>query len=302
MQYLDELRERRKSKTAVQQKIRMYKSRNVDFIAFFEGQDDQSFFLHFLEQELQDKDIYPIICDGKGGVLGARDFAENEYKILSGMLFFIDKDHDDFIGNIEEDAHTFITKYYSIESYFFEPSILHKFIKQHYGLSNIDPITKIVESTYFKIQAQVIHRLRSIMAHAVILRRRGVNPNLENVKFSKIFRIENGVFIKQNLFRSELEQLFCCEITISKISVRNFLKDTSDLDCRFFVRGKLLAEFFCAFFNKLDSILNHTKDISGSELSTSIQLGRRNFVNLLMHLIPMPTDFCEFLDNFRVKV
>src|SRR5690349_18429706 len=66
--------------------------------AFFEGQDDESFYVHLLHQHVPDGWRLRLYrCGNKNQVYETHNLISNKITVNNPTLFFVDKDHSDLL-------------------------------------------------------------------------------------------------------------------------------------------------------------------------------------------------------------
>ena len=102
-----------------------------DFL-FVEGDDDIPFYSAVLRNQIQKEDTYFISCGGKPNVIKMFKYLEkNNYAMSKRKYFLVDKDFTGLDNCEEIIKNKFnVTKYYSIENYFFEEQNLMKVLKE----------------------------------------------------------------------------------------------------------------------------------------------------------------------------
>src|SRR5690554_1942157 len=130
MSLLDILDEKILTPSAAYVKIlSQYKRNDNTIFCLVEGVEDNSFYKHFFEIYKEEVPIKYIICNGKQNVIDNYNDLDWEFYNKKRVLFFIDKDFDDYIGReIIADENVFVTDCYSIENYLVDEAILEKFI------------------------------------------------------------------------------------------------------------------------------------------------------------------------------
>lgn len=141
MSYLETLRKRRKIPAAVWHQVRTsLGTGKFDFYAAFEGEEDEVFYSRFLNERFPDKTFRPVICDGKGGVLALHDKVVETHGSPRNVFFFVDSDHDRFLGADNYPAQTFSTCGYSVENYIYNADTVLSGIKKHFLLNKADEL------------------------------------------------------------------------------------------------------------------------------------------------------------------
>ena len=282
MTHLDQLREWCSASKATEQKLRLYVPLDEIYaVLIVEGQEDSNLYTDAFNKVMDGKDTRVIICNGKGGVLGLRNFANVNYADASKLMFFIDRVHDDFIGLSMEDERTYVTDNYSIEWDACTEEVLFALVARHYALSTYDPVWEKVKEKFHKLMACWNSHARPIMYAMILARRAGQQLELESIYLSDICRLngstyeptgaELGVLLEKAGSRHcpSGEDLAQCEYDLSKYDIRAY------------VRGKLAVYFFCEFFQKIGEICDSPEKIDGQGLVTGVQTGKSIFFQFI---------------------
>lgn len=125
MSYLETLRQRRKTPVSAWHKLRTsLATKKFDFYIAFEGEEDEEFYSGFMAERFPGKKFRPVICDGKGGVLALHAEVVKTYGSPRSVFFFVDSDHDRFLGEDEYPAQTFSTCGYAVENYIYDRDVV----------------------------------------------------------------------------------------------------------------------------------------------------------------------------------
>jgi len=125
---------------------------NDYFYCFYEGQDDSKYYNHRIEGFCE-REVSHLSTDGKENLIKVCQILErrkNTYK-NSQLLFFIDKDYDEFIKYEDLDklrniSNLYITPSYSIENFYTTQKVFERIIKSEFHLTEIDVnFEKLVE-------------------------------------------------------------------------------------------------------------------------------------------------------------
>ena len=196
--------------------LSQYKTNDNTIFCLVEGVEDNSFYRHFFEIYKENIPVKYIVCNGKQNVIDNYNDLDWQFYDKKRILFFIDKDFDDYI-EIEtlNDENVFITDYYSIENYLVDEKILEKFITDNCLITSESVIQLAVEN--FKKQHKIfVKQLKMISAWMMYCRKNNFEVCFNDIKMSDLFKIDNdGKLIKKSLstYRSKFEYL--CDKTQS---------------------------------------------------------------------------------------
>ena len=95
---------------------------------FFEGEDDPCFYMTYLSPLLDGKEYIEYICNGRDGVIKTYDLISRDPRHTNSAMFFVDKDHTDFLNFKTPVANViFQTDYYSFENYLVCDAVFRRF-------------------------------------------------------------------------------------------------------------------------------------------------------------------------------
>ncbi|CAG9273624.1 DUF4435 domain-containing protein [Burkholderia cepacia] len=280
--------------------------------AFYEGEEDASFYaMHIINRATQ-RDLVSFICNGRAEVLKANELVLQDGRATDRALFFVDKDHTDILNPDQppHPANVFQTRSYSIENYLVSDEVFRQFWVQRLHLSILDPRLNQYLERFRAIRKNYFMRSRILMA--IVLFGRGIDGrlpvklNLNNVQLDKVVDVnfetnhcafENGAgrhfLAATNIHKSgklptshELRQIY-----------RLHLK-SRDPGC--FVRGKYELWFFwkvlIAFTRELSD--RDRARASGCKRATpSWTLSLAGCVEALASLLQCPPELALFLQS-----
>jgi hypothetical protein len=302
MTYLDQLRERRSASNATEQKLRLFVPlEEVQAVLVVEGDEDSCLYTDAFHEVVEGAHIRVIICNGKGGVLGLRDFADANFPKAVKLMFFIDRDHDDLLDLIHYDERTYVTDHYSIEWDACTEEILFSLIARHYTLSVGDPIWDVVREKFREMMGTWLNYSCPIMQAVVVARRRGEILDLEQLSLSDICRFHDVTFEHSGSGLEELLTKVGCRACPTDDELTECQKEFGGKDARSYVRGKLVVQFFCEFFRKLSEICGNPEKIDGRGLTTGVQLGKNNYFQFILGDWCAPPSLRTFLSNWESR-
>jgi len=300
MTYLEQLRERRTANKATEQKLRLFvRLAEVQAVLVVEGEEDSDLYCNAFHEVLEGASVRVIICNGKGGVLGLRDFADSSFREEVKLMFFIDRDHDDFLDLTHGDERTYVTDHYSIEWEACTEDVLFSLVARHYTLSAGDPIWDVVRERFRELMGIWIDHCKPIMVAVVAARRRGEVLDLEQLLLSDICRFDAG---RLERTASGLEVLLTKAGSANCPDDEELAQCATELcgcDARLYVRGKLVVQFFCEFFRRLGEICGNSKKIDGRDLFTGVQIGKNNYFQFILSDWTIPDSLRAFFIDWE---
>lgn len=299
MSYLETLRERRKTPISAWHKLRTSIATNkFDFYVVFEGEEDEEFYSTFLERRFPGKNFRPVICDGKGGVLALHSEVIEAYGTPQNVFFFIDSDHDRFLGEDKYPEQTFSTCGYAIENYFYDPEVVYAGIKKHFQLNLADELWGDIRAAFERDRQTFELRAKSFMSYVVALRINDQNPSLDKVDLNSIFKLEDDGLKRREidcadlLANAEVEALPLVEV----LKHARLLRDTDPSLC---FRGKLVAQFVVNFCRRLGRRFTTRKKLNGKPLKAKIEFGKKNLVSAFVDFVDEPERLSEFFQEME---
>jgi hypothetical protein len=183
----------------------VFQERDAVFL-FFEGVDDQKFYMGAIRQKLiehgqQNRVVHKYICNGKDGVLEARGLIRAGVSFQDAcLLFFIDKDFDDYLGN-DQDLRddTYCTEWYSVESYLTCEQAISVLWQDFVPFDQQELYLKLIGSFQMAHQ-RFIRSMSLITAWCIYQRLYAKKLNLSNARLARIFKIGNEGSFSKNGF------------------------------------------------------------------------------------------------------
>jgi len=301
MGFLEDLKDAANPADAYLAFIKAYPSKENKIHAFFEGEDDFSFYPQFIKAVLEND--YPIEkydCGGKAKVYELYSKVMSRVNEKIQVLFFVDKDHSDLIKeNYITSDKIYVTNYYSIENFLVTESILYSVCEEIYHIKNSDPRLELIIEKFRKELNKYYLLILPIIAWIVYTRRTGKKVNLNNVDLKKIFYFNDDLEIVRKSpekYNSRLEYLdISCNVSTPKAVWRDILsvaRELSLLQPKVHLRGKFELWFLVEFLTKLKTC----KDSSGKSLfKASTQINMGNAVEILGPRASCPASLNSFL-------
>lgn len=196
MDYADILRAESRGAHAIFHQFALARSVSADALFFFfEGEEDPTFYMPHIVPRISGRRNHVFICYGRTEVLKAHSLVHRDGRGAQLTLFFVDKDHTDFLGHPPDPLPTsvFQTDLYSIENYLTCENVFRRFWIERLHLSDLDPRYEKYLRSLQRVIRSFEDRCRLLMA--LILLGRGVDGaapiklNLNNVQLEKIFNV-----------------------------------------------------------------------------------------------------------------
>jgi hypothetical protein len=301
---------------------------------FVEALDDFEFYRKSIEFIYVDYLIKYYPKNGKKYVLSSYDILDWDIYNKSRILFFVDKDYENFLGkSSKKDRNVFVTKYYSIENYLSSTNVFKYTLEEIFKIKSdviVDELVLKFEECFKKFEEHLIV-LTSII---LIFRKNNDHMVLENLKMDDFFAIKElnlydikyrrpDVCIKTrqsnlpNFEKSLLKELKKMEYIkktgadVTKIKYKMILQNIGELreleDSKNYIRGKFHLWFFAKCHTNIHSMANQINarisainmNLPESEkhlkINTSISLNESNIFDILPMKIKFHDDVHQFI-------
>ncbi|NEQ36658.1 MAG: DUF4435 domain-containing protein [Okeania sp. SIO3I5] len=305
MNFADQLRDARNPGDVYLQFIKNDGKDEKTIHSFFEGDEDISFYSHFIEQILpKNYSSLKYVCKGKQKVyeLYKKVIAHISNKTnKSRTLFFVDKDLSDFLNeDLPKYENLYVTDYYSIENFLVIETMIRKICEDFYHITDTTQISEI--KSRFQQELKTFYRyLLPIMSWIIYLKKQGYQVNLNNLQMDKLFQLNDDLQIckKQQKNYLKILEKHCGVDTPQKcwIQIKKTVEYLKQYDAKSYIRGKYELWFFVTFINKINII----KDVHNQQLFKSkTQINEGNAIAILAPRIPFPPSLKLFLKkNFK---
>ena len=300
--YADELRSYRHTPNSLEiQLTQLIPEDDVKAILVVEGWDDSVLIIRAFNVVMSGVYAAVIVCGGKYNVLKLRQLLYSDYSSDTKTMFFVDKDHDDFMGVDNTDERTYVTEYYSIEWIICTEEVMCSLIKRYYTLSEMDEIWKVVKARYRSQVKKCLDYLRPVMQAVVVVRKKGKRPKLKKISFSDICRFKDGTVNRTANGINALLGQSGCSTNFSNDDLSQISEEFGSMDDRLYIRGKLYLQFFREFFERLNEVCDRPIKIDGSSLTTSACIGKKGFVDFVGDDWKIPSSLRDFITRWRKR-
>ncbi len=247
-----------------------YKNNQKTVHCFYEGKDNV-FYRGFINNVFYDYKYYFYSGSGKESVMKSYKNIKNNLQNWNNynknrILFFIDKDVDDFIGkSVIKDENIFETKYYSIENYLVNEDVFERILTETFEL--VDDIKINTYKSLFKENLEKFHKNTIYISSWIIYNRKeNYSSPLKKVKMNDLFLFEyaNNIielklksdYIAQEKIHEYLKEKtkMSDEICLNSSDI-NSIKDGLNSEPKLYTRGKFELWFFIEFYNTFNKKL-----------------------------------------------
>lgn len=301
MSFLDKLRSKRRQHTSVLLLFRMQYARSPDgLFVFFEGDDDELYFLPAIRRKAPaERAVFSYVCDGKSGVLDSKGEVEKLTGKKDGLLFFVDKDFDEFLGGINyDDENVFITEYYSVENYVVNEATLKTFNNLFIRLGSEE--YKELEDQFRVAHARFTNIMLPYMVLTIALKRKhGVNVNLNNVNLANLIRMNDELIpVKQPAALTRfLRACGCAGVVVPQREYRKIRNEVKDLKPKRILRGKFELWFFIKFLKAAWEALSGARLSSKRVVKVTFDPSLGNLFAVMSGNLFYPSSLDAFLDR-----
>ncbi len=313
MDYVELLRAEARGAHAVFHQFAL--ARSVDAAAlffFFEGEEDPTFYMPHIVARLSDRRHHVFICYGRSEVLKSHSLVERDGRGAQQALFFIDKDHTDFMSNADPNLpwSVFQTDLYSIENYLTCENVFRRYWIERLHLSDLDPRYAECLRSMQRVMSSFESRCRLLTA--LILLGRGIDGgssiklNLNNVQLEKIFIVTPDLgqckykpgALKHFLAATGLGAYLPKNCGVrAKAVVRNHLYGKAP---KTYIRGKYDLWVFAkalAFFTRQLSDRETARRTGAQRATPTVPLSVDAAIDSLAPLAPCPPTLIAFLNR-----
>ena len=182
--------------------LHRYDPKKKQVFAFYEGDEDSSFYSHFLNDYIDtDCELEEIVAGCKNNVLKLHREFDWERFDERQIVFFVDRDLSFWLNeNSNYGKNVFVTDGYSVENYVANEQTFRHWLLKFEGFARaskaeIDSMVLV----YKNLNAEFNMAMMSIMAKAVIAKKHDKSVVLDKYKLSRYlsFNIENDCVIYQ---------------------------------------------------------------------------------------------------------
>lgn len=255
-----------------------------------------------------------IACNGKQNVIDNYNDIDWSFYDKKRVLFFIDKDFDDYIGKeIINDNNVFVTDCYSIENYLVDEIILEKFIVDNCLITN-ESVIKLAIENFRKQHIMYVKQLKMISAWMMYCRKNSFDVSFNEIKMSDLFEIdENGILKKKSLCSYGSKFQYLCDKTNTNHFDSEGIRHYYDLINREskpnkFIRGKYELYFMFMYLKYIsEKVVNEiSKEVKEHNKSarrqdkivrpkSTIQIKEENIFQVLYNKTKVPEKLKTFI-------
>lgn len=301
MSFTDLLRKARSGRTALLHKFLTAYDPNSDRVyAFVEGGADQAFYrVHIQGYVRSQSAIYIYDCEGKRNVYDLYSTVIAKYPACRRVLFFVDKDVDDIVGQAWPlDPRVFTTEVYSVENYCVCRAAVERYFQNFVKVRRSEYDLETIKAR-LEIQMSKFHKLMlPVMAWIVAARRAGLRVVLTDVNLDELFTMRESSISRRPRRRAAVYLNRVTQVNRANVSwsqVRSVCGELQRFSGKSYVRGKFEAWFFVKFVRSAVEEINHAARAIGGSASQIVPLNEACLVQLLSEAVATPPQLDTFL-------
>lgn len=304
MTHLDLLRQSKTSKaTAFFLFLTAYLKTENHIHVFFEGNDDASFYLNFIQRFIKESDGLEVYkCGTKKAVYDTYDLVMQRAKSDAKVLFFVDKDFSDILNEQWlEASNIFVTEHYSIENYLVDEQVLvrvwHDLLHSPFDREELGTIIQLFNDKLAEFHIFML----PITAFILASKQSGNRPNLGNIKVSQLCTIDDDYRLSCKSLGDSFSMLTvrCGVVTQNEFQADGhpIVTALNAIEPKKYIRGKFELEFFVAFVNRLILNLKGTQDQRNVNIKVRVNVSAENAVEVLGPRVNIPISLQTFLQR-----
>ncbi|TPE47970.1 DUF4435 domain-containing protein [Amaricoccus solimangrovi] len=299
MNYLNTLRQRRKTPAAAWHKLRTLQETNkYDCYFICEGEEDEDFFSKCLEDNWPELNFKMIVCDGKGGVLGLADRVRADLPEAIEIAYLVDRDHDRYIGIDEYGQNVYATDHYSVESYSLDRRVVSDTIFRYLKIRKNDPLHAELLSNFDRDAMVFVRACTMPFLYCATLRKLDVDVDVDAVRLSDLIKFtDEGAVLDRSGFNRWREG-FRDQIIGIDSELRVSAKKLGLYGPLSVIRGKMVSSFIASFLSSISKVFGNRLKENGHRVRCSVNFGKSNVFGLIVDFIECPASFRLFVDDF----
>jgi hypothetical protein len=296
MKFADQLRAARMKAGSVLHQFLLELKRNSKFVhAFFEGYEDESFYLNFISAMLPPGyELRAYRCGTKTEVYEAYRKINSRVKNPGQALFFVDKDYSDYLGEAwPTAANIFVTLHYSIENYLVTESVIRRALRELFQMTDSEKALGLLLKRFERVHKRFCQLMIPLTAIIIALRYQKAKVNLNNLQLGNIFEMTLTRIARKRGINDTHKVLLERELAVS--SPPGMLKHASHYksiilkhEPKAFIRGKYEVWMLATYLNLVCTEL---------KLKNSANLHKGSVIQILGPRLAMPEDIRAFLTN-----
>lgn len=277
-----------------------YDRRRAGIHAFFEGRDDASYYVGFIQPTLEDsQSLWTYRCGGKAEVYEIRDkILRSDYRETLAM-YFVDRDWDEYLDRPwPADSEVYTTDYYSIENGIVTREVLVRVCTE---LIHCRPVGLHLEELCddFDIELKKFYDfVRPICVWAIVLLSAGYKPPLDNISLGKLCKFDEDLHLcheAESDYMPKVQAMCGLKTPLHKATASSdVVQRLKNQEPKSYVRGKYELWFFVAFVSKLIDLLHQDSKLT---VHIRTQISMSNALEVLGPRAGIPNSLAEYLTS-----
>lgn len=271
------------------------------YFLFFEGAHDQAYYLPMVRKFIkEDDEVYCFICDGKSGIRNAIDHAESRSITSTNVMFFADRDLDDYVGNTQPaNNNCYITDFYSVESYMISLDVFKKACQNTLCIDADEAFVDAIHSAFDGMLRRLYRVLRPLMAWTIHHRSMGIKVNLNNVDMAALVDILPDLSLrrKSKAFAEFKKLTGVTEEAIDREAIRARLRQLNSSDPRLYARGHYCMNVYLKWMDALRAHLRGICKPKEKKPFLDVHINSDNVIQLMLPNCSMPKSLSSFLEH-----
>jgi hypothetical protein len=285
MTYEEKLREYRDARNAIWLGFLQAHAKDAGIIfLFFEDRASQALYVPAAKRHFGEIGIRPFPCRNKKDVLRLHEQISESGVKKRRTLFFVDRDHDDFLGAIQTNTdEIFYTSFYSIENYLVTSDMFECVLIQKICVDeNVCDVAELV-AKFERKHFEFLEKMRPFMIWVIFHRKARAALNLGNVKMSDLFDIDDEFRVRKRVgaFDAFRKQAGVSEAKVSVREILKLFKSLGDMSSKTLVRGKYEMWFFLRCLDRVRNILRLRASKGERGLFIPLQIDQNSIFSLV---------------------
>lgn len=294
-------RSRSRASVALHQFLLDFNREAGTIYAFFEGENDESFYMNFIEARVDPTwMIRRYRCNGKDGVYYIRTQVQPRITKRQIAIYFVDRDLDDLRGIIRaQESNLYVTDFYSVENHVVHRTFISRLLRELYHLEVPSAVTDKMVEVFDRQQSKFYRRCLPVMAWMALQMDQGKRVLKNDFRLEVLFPVksfdtwEKDIAVKI----SRIAELQRVTPESAPAPRRDLMKMVRKLittgNPKYYIRGKYDAWFMTNF---IKSLIRHLEKM-GYRSNCNLNLTVRNLVDQLGPRCKCPDSLSKFLDE-----
>ena len=161
-----------------------------DIHVFVEGDDDGAYYLEQIRAQLG-LTAHHYICGGKAEVIRAWNELKGNLS-FERVLFTVDRDHQDVLGEHGAPPPIYTTDFYSFESEYVDVNFVSAFLTTKLNLPQSNSLHSSVLAGFGSSDLSFCRAIRPLMGLILAIRENSGRLNLNNLSMEKLFKVDGS--------------------------------------------------------------------------------------------------------------